>query len=184
MNSDRFDAAHAVSFDLSSGQVGLERSPRVLIPVSALQALCESAGAEAARDFGRLVGTELGRRVADRLSVESADTDSMVEHLGGEIALLGLGSLGLEHWGAALVFTISTTPFGPISDGWIAGVFEGALQRALGRQVNAVELPRVGGTVRVLLAGEQGAQIARRGLAAGKDLVELAAELNAAGSDI
>ena len=36
--------------------------------------------------------------------------EDVLDHLGGELALLGLGSLGLERWGRALVLTVEGAP--------------------------------------------------------------------------
>lgn len=185
MTEPAFDPTNAVQFDLNRGRVDIHRAPTAVIPIGALEALCESAGEEGAKDFGRLVGTDIGARILGRLrNVAEADASVIVDHLGGELALLGAGSLGLERWGAALVFTVTNCPFTRSSEGWIAGVFEGALQRAAGKVVHAVSLPRQGDVVRVLLTGQAGAQKAAQLLAGGGSLGQVMEQLNALGAQV
>lgn len=125
----------------------------MLVPADALVDLCRSAGDEAVSDFGRRLGTAAGRRVAERLGdTSSATLEEVLEHLGGELALLGLGSLGLERWGRALVLTVDGGPFGAQLDRLLAAVLEGALQRAFGRDVHAAKLVRDDRQVRFLIA--------------------------------
>src|SRR5689334_2855860 len=116
MAESRFDPAQAVKFDFGTGQVSLDGAARLLVPPDALLALCRGAGGEAARDFGRRLGTELGRRVSSRIGIDRASVDVVIEHLGGDLALLGLGSLGAERWGRALVLTVKSSPLGSEGD--------------------------------------------------------------------
>ena len=123
----------AVSFDLGRGRVDLDGvAPHVLVPVDALLDLCRAAGSEAPKDFGRRLGSEAGRRVAARLSdgLQDVAVETLVEHLGGDLALIGLGSMGTERWGSALVVTFSESPLGHAGEAILAAVVEGALQRA------------------------------------------------------
>src|SRR5262245_38721231 len=111
----RFDPSKAVTFDLSHGLVHLEGAPsRLLVPSDALVLLAKAAGPEAAAMFGRSLGEAMGRRVASRLAategVSSTPVEVVVDHLGGELALAGLGSLGLERWGRALVLVVDQSP--------------------------------------------------------------------------
>ncbi len=162
MGSPRFDPAHAVKFDLARGRVEIDGA-RALVPVDALVELCKAAGEEAAKDFGRRLGTEIGRRVASRLGdgAVGASLEAVVEHLGGELALTGLGSLSLERWGRALLFVVSGSPLGGSGDALIAAVLEGALQRGMGRDASVVSLTRDDAQVRLLVVGAQGAEKAR-----------------------
>ena len=124
----------------------------MLVPADALVDLCRSAGDEAVSDFGRRLGTAAGRRVADRLgNTSSATLEEVLEHLGGEVALLGLGSLGLERWGRALVLMVDGGPFGSQLDRLLGAVLEGALQRAFGRDVHAAKLVRDDRQVRFVI---------------------------------
>jgi len=81
----------------------------------------------------------------------------VVEHLGGELALMGLGSLGLERWGQALVLSMSHSPLGAAGDLLLGAVLEGAMQRSFGRDVVAIKLVRDMDQVRFLIAGHSGA---------------------------
>ena len=103
----------------------------MLVPPLALLDLCQSAGQEAIAAFGRQLGLEAGRRVAHRVGsgLESLGVASWVEHLGGDLALMGLGSLAVERWGRALILTVSDSPLGQEGDALLAAVLEGALER-------------------------------------------------------
>jgi hypothetical protein len=148
----RFNPSGSVSFDLVRGRVDCG-GEHVLVPADALIDLCRAAGDEALSDFGRRLGTAVGRRIADRLgdSMQSASMEDVLEHLGGELAVLGLGSLGLERWGRALVLTIDGGPFGQQLDRLLGAVLEGGLQRAFGRDCHAVKLVRDDRQVRFLI---------------------------------
>jgi hypothetical protein len=100
-----------------------------------LARLMEHAGPEVAADFGRSLGAEIGRRIAEKLK-NASGIDAWTEHLGGHLALLGLGSLTLERWGKALVLRVTGAPEGATA--LIGSVFEGALQRGLGEVVATV----------------------------------------------
>src|SRR6187431_3768829 len=120
----RFDPTRAVIFDLARGQLrDDEGAARLNLPASLVLRLCEAAGAGGAGDFARGLGAELGRRVSDRLGAGSGSVEAWAEHLGGQLALLGLGSLRLERWGRALVLRVTGVPgeFVPL----LGGVLEG-----------------------------------------------------------
>ena len=134
-----FNPFQALVADLNRGALVVDSSSRALVPTAALLELCEAAGDEGMRNFGRAIGTEAGRRVASRLrTVDTASIDSVVEHLGGELALMGLGNLALERWGRALVLRLTGSPFTAAGDALIAAVLEGAIQRGLGRDVSVL----------------------------------------------
>ncbi|HMR06645.1 MAG TPA: hypothetical protein PKA88_12730 [Polyangiaceae bacterium] len=143
MSTMRFDPSHAVKFNLAAGHIDLEGA-RVLVPPDALLELCTAAGAESVTDFGRRMGTEVGRRVAARLGdgIKGASIEGVVDHFGGDLALLGLGNLGIERWGRALIFTVEGSPLGAAGDALVAAVLEGAMQRGAGRDVRIVFLTR------------------------------------------
>ncbi|HYO98231.1 MAG TPA: hypothetical protein VER33_27190 [Polyangiaceae bacterium] len=155
----RFDPTASVEFDLDRGQIALrDGAERLLVPADALVALYESAAPEAKKDFARRLGTETGRRAAERLGdAASAGVDAVVEHVGGDWALLGLGSLSLERWGKALVFVVSGSPLGGAGDALLGAILEGVLQRAFGREAGAVRLVRDGTQVRFLITSRAGA---------------------------
>ena len=154
----RFNPSGSVSFDLLRGRVDCG-GDHVLVAADALVDLCRAAGDEAVSDFGRRLGTAVGRRIADRLgdSAASASIEDILEHLGGELAVAGLGSLGLERWGRALVLTIDGGPFGQQLDRLLGAVLEGALQRTFGRDCRAAKLMRDDRQVRFLIANPSSA---------------------------
>ena len=156
-----FDPSKAVTFDLSHGLVHLEGAPsRLLVPAEAPRALADAAGPEAAAAFGRAMGEAMGRRAASRLGagagVDEAPVEAVVEHLGGELALAGLGSLGLERWGRALVLVVDQSPLGAAGDGLLGAALAAALEAAAGREVRTLLLGRDAVRARFLVGGSAG----------------------------
>ncbi len=185
MAEPRFNPSHTVEFDFARGVVALGASaPRVLLPADLLRDLVATVPVDSRTDFGRRLGTELGRRVAERLGPEAADAsiEGVVEHLGGEVALTGLGSLGLERWGRALVFAVTGSPLGAGGDELFACVVEGALQRLFGRDVRAVLLGRSGPTARLLVVNPRTAGQVRAWLDGGVGWGEVLGRLHEGGS--
>jgi hypothetical protein len=164
----RFNPSGSVSFDLARGRVDCG-GDHVLIAADALVDLCRAAGDEAVSDFGRRLGTALGRRMAERLGdgASSASMEVVLDHLGGELAMMGLGSLGLERWGRALVLTLDGGPFGQQLDKLLASVLEGAMQRGFGRDCRATKLMRDDRQVRFLIASPSSASKVNEWLGAG-----------------
>src|SRR5258705_7517598 len=117
MANPPFDASKAVTFDLSRGQIQKEDEPRLLVSAKALVALCQAAGPDATSTFGHAVGGAIGEAIARRFERAGADTrgasiESVVEHLGGELAVAGFGALSIERWGRALVLVVDRGPSG------------------------------------------------------------------------
>jgi len=178
MGTPRFDPTHSLEFNLDRGSVKLSGSlERVLLPADALAALLRGADAETRRDFARRLGTEAGRRVAERLDA-GASSEAVVEHLGGEVALMGLGALGVERWGRALVVTVTGSPLRAEGDELLAGLVEGALQRAFGRHTAVVALGRDDTLVRLLVVSSNAAELVRAWLAEGTSFGDVLARLN------
>jgi hypothetical protein len=174
-----FNPTHAVRFELGRGRVSLDGTePRVLVSTDALLQLCVSAGHDGSRDFGRRFGTELGRRVAARISGD-ASIESVLEHLGGELALAGFGSLGIERWGRALVFTLKECPFSKEGDALLAAVLEGAIQRALSRDAAVVLIDRAEGRIRLVVVSRGTAASLERWLSGGVSWGDALSRLNA-----
>jgi hypothetical protein len=170
MEQPAFDPSASVQFDLGRGVVSLDGShARVLVPSDLLLELCRSAGPEARRGFALRLGSEAARRVATRLAgqLEQASILSVVEHLGGDLALLGLGSLSVERWGRALVLKVEASPFGADGDELLAAVFEGALNNLFGREPTVLVLNRQAELVRLLVVNQTTAAAVRESLAAG-----------------
>lgn len=174
-----FDPRHKVHFDFKRGQVLLEgRLAQVLVPAEVLLALCQAAGTEAARDFGRRLGTEVGRRTSASLGdVQNASVEAVTQHMGGELALLGLGSLGVERWGNALVFTIDHSP--PASAHLLGSIVEGALQRAAGRDTRVIVLVSEPNRVRLLVVNPALENQVGQWLSSGSSWGDVLARLNA-----
>ncbi|HEV8549197.1 MAG TPA: hypothetical protein VGQ57_09215 [Polyangiaceae bacterium] len=181
MGTPRFDPTHSLEFNLDRGSVKLSGSiERVLLPADALAALVRGADPETRRDFARRLGTEAGRRVAERLD-GSTGAEAVVEHLGGELALMGLGSLGLERWGRVLVVTVQGSPLRGEGDEILAGIVEGALQRGFGRTASVVPLERDDSLVRLAVVSGATAERVRGWLGSGVKWGEVLTRLNGNG---
>lgn len=156
MAEARFNPSHSVHFDFARGLVSLGAAgSRLLLPAELLDALLVAVPEATRADVGQRLGIELGRRVLEHLGASPADAsiEGVVEHLGGELALSGLGSLGVERWGQALIVTLSDCPLGATADPLVGWILEGALQRLFGRDVRAVPLGRIGAVARLLIVG-------------------------------
>jgi hypothetical protein len=187
MSDLRFDPSKAVTFDLTHGLVHLDGAgARVLVPADALLALAAAAGAGAATALARAMGTAMGRRVATRMKEGAAAmaVEVAVEHLGGELALAGLGSLGLERWGRAAVLVVDQSPFGAGGDALLEGVLAAAVEEAAARRggVHALHLGRDGVRARFLLGSQAGTDKVRAWLAEGIPWGEALVRLHDAGS--
>lgn len=156
--TSRFDPTKAIIFDLGRGQMrDDEGNSRVNVPALSLLRLCEQAGPAAQQDFAQSLGSDVGRRILDRLGehAHNASPEDWTDHLGGQLALLGLGDLSLEHWGEALVFVVRHAPRG--LHGLVGQLLGAAMQRALGSQGQLVEFVQ-DSKVSYLLVGPDTAQ--------------------------
>jgi hypothetical protein len=180
MAEGQFDPSRSVRFDLGRGQVELAGSvSQLLVPVDAVVQLCRGAGDDALRDFGRRLGTEAARRALESLqNIEQASPEAVLEHLGGQLALLGLGSLGIERWGRALIVTFEHSPVSQEGDELLASVIEGALQRATSRDLRALSLGRDDRFVRLLVLNPGAVDRVRGLLADGISWSDVLAKLN------
>lgn len=166
----RFDPTRAVVFDFGRGQLkDDEGGLRLNLPLGVLARLAEQAGPDATRDFAHGLGVEIGRRIESRLGAGAlgADLAAWAEHLGGNIALLGLGHTQLERWGRALVVRLAGAPR-EIS-GLLPALVESALGRASGRDVEVVAFEEDGGAACLVLS-RSSARRARELAAAGHGL--------------
>jgi hypothetical protein len=198
MADPRFDPSRAVTFDLTHGLVHREGAPpTVLVPQGGLLALCAAAGHDAAATFGRAVGAAMGGRVAWRFapaqadstrSPESADAaagvraasiEAVVEHLGGELALGGFGSLAIERWGRALVLVVDHAPLGGAGDVLLEAILEGAVAAATGRPVRVGQLARDQTRARFFVGSSTAVEEVRRSIAAGSPWGDALARLHA-----
>jgi hypothetical protein len=175
MAQGELDSFQGVKFDLGRGLVSVDdASYRVLVPSELLAELLAQSGSDTARDFGRRIGTEMGRRVSSRLGdkTKQASVEEMLGELGAELGLAGLGSLGVERWGRALVMTVGDSPLGRRGDGLIASVLEGAIQRALGRDAVLVLLGHSDHQLRLLVVSPRTAARVEQWLASGTPWTE------------
>lgn len=158
-----FGPANAITFDLGRGLVEQQGAGAgIIVPADALSALCAAAGRDAVRAFGREVGLAMGHRMATRLggagtlgapAVRSATLGTIVDELGGEVALAGLGAVTLERWGRALVVCLDGSPLGAEGDALVEAVLEGAFQAATGSAATTVRLEREGARARFFVGG-------------------------------
>lgn len=181
---------HAVTFDLSRGEVhldlpsGEDHAGSLVVPGDALAALAQSAGVMAAAEFGRALGRRLGARVSAKLDahVREASIDAVASALAGELAMAGLGTLVVERWGRALVLVLEGGSLGQgaCADALRAAALEGVLARATGREVHATPLARDAHRLRVLVAGAATVQRARAWLDEGVSWGDVIARLHGA----
>lgn len=174
----RFDPTRAIVYDLARGQLRDDEGAfRLNVPAHLLFRMCEHAGSDATSEFAQSLGAEVGRRIADRLGddVGRAGLEAWTEHLGGQVALLGLGNLRVERWGKALVLRVSDYP--PGSEGLLADVLKGALQRALGKDVGVLSFGDPESTAYLVLSPAS-AERARGLQAAGQGLGQVVETLH------
>ena len=167
MDTSSFDPTRAVVFDLPRGQVSLQgKSPVLVLPAEALAQICGRLDVAAIRQFGSGLGRPAGVRIRERLrSVPTLEV--MVDQLGGELSLAGLGSLTMERWGQALVVRIEGCPLGAPAHELMSAYVEAALQVAVERELEALVLERGPDSFRLLLCGKAGAARVKGWLSAG-----------------
>ena len=184
MAGPTFDPRHAIRFDLPRGSVTTGSNERhVVMSCAAIDDLVLIAGPEAATAVGRSFGASIGQRVATRLGgamgVSDSSIETVVAHLGGELAIAGLGVLAIERWGRAMVVLVDRPAVSDLA--FLASILEGALEAATARPVRCLALGRDGGAVRVLVAGAHGVDRASAWLAEGCAWGEVIARLQAKG---
>jgi hypothetical protein len=140
-----------LSFDLAEGLVRLGGEARVVLPVSVLMTIVGAATTEVQRTFARALGESIGNVATIRMKEEDfaaplalvdASPEAAMSELGAAWALAGLGGLGLERWGRALVMTIDNGPLGREADTLLEEILAGAIERATGRKVHVMQLER------------------------------------------
>jgi len=127
------------------------------LPLEPWLKLLEVSEPDTVKAFGFEVGVELACRILNRLGerLELASVELFVEHLGGELALMGLGNLGVERWGHGLVLIVDGLPNHPRLELAMASLFEGVLQRALSRDVAVLRFSRDDARTRFLCAARE-----------------------------
>jgi len=188
MSNPPFDASKAVTFDLSRGQIQKEGAePRLLVSASALVALCNAAGGEAASAFARATGQSIGAAIAARFEraghdVGGAAIDAVVEHLSGELAVAGFGRLSVERWGQALVLVVDYGPATEAGDDLLRALLGAAVAGAAKLDLECVRLVREGERARFFIAGRRGAEKVRQWLGSGVSWGEALVRLHPAPS--
>jgi hypothetical protein len=173
MSNPPFDASKAVTFDLPRGQIQKDGAdPRLLVSASALIALCRAAGVDGASTFARATGQSIGAAIAARFErtgsdVGSAAIDAVVEHLSGELAVIGFGRLSVERWGQALVLVVDHGPASDAGDELLRGLLGAAVAGAAGLDLECVRLAHEGERARFFIAGRRGAEKVRQWLGSG-----------------
>jgi hypothetical protein len=140
-----------LSFDLAEGLVQLGGQARIVLPASIVLAIVGAATAEARSAFGRAIGESIGHVAIIRMKEEDfaaplalvdASPEAALSELAAAWALAGLGGLGMERWGRALVMTVDNSPLGREGDDLLELALEGALETATGRHVRVTRIER------------------------------------------
>ncbi len=140
-----------LTFDLAEGLVRLGGEARILLPTSVLLAIVGAATTDVRRVWGQTLGTSIGHVATIRMKEEDfaaplalvdASPEAALSEIAAAWALAGLGGLGMERWGRALVMTIDNSPLGREGDEFLEGVLEGAIEKATRRQVHVMRLER------------------------------------------
>lgn len=181
-----------MTFDLEKGQVELaDGEPQLMVPASALASML--AGHSGGRTLGRAIGVSAMGRVAMRMArgpsvegdgrrarekIRAAALETIVELLGGELAIVGLGNLRVERWGEALLFVLDPHPLDGRANELVCGVFEGALASVTEREVVALVIDRAENQLRVLVANKKAIARAQRMVAGGAFFTEIVSKLH------
>lgn len=181
-----FDLSGALTFDLSSGRVNLEHAPAmILAPAKDLAALCEAAGADATRAFGASIGASMGQRIAKRVAEVQADeplaalaADAFVGQLRAEFAIAGLGVIGIERWGRALLFVVDHAV---VPARLVTAVLDAVLETTTQRKTSCAMLMHAGSRARYLVAGKAAAEHVGSWLADGASWGEVLVKLHGVG---
>lgn len=185
MSEPTFDPLQSLQIDLSRGQLTLQGSSgRILVPTDGLIDLLAASSPEAISAFGAGMGTDIGRRIAERLgsAIERATVELYLEHLGGELALAGLGSLSVERWGRAMVLCVEGLPDSEPLANLVQELIGAAIQRSLSRDVAVMRLSKFDGTVRMLIAGSHARAQVESWLASGISYGDILTRLHQPGA--
>lgn len=178
MSVPSFDPTHAVRFDVPRGRVsaGSDGERVLLIPASALDDIVLSAAPAAVETFGRALGASIGRRAAARLgNAEGASIEAFLTQLAGEAAIAGVGAVGVERWGRALVMVVEASP---LSGTLLGPVMAAAIEAASGRRVWIALLSRDETAARLFVGSERGAARVREWVASGVPWADAIARLH------
>ncbi len=178
-----------LSFDLAEGFVRLGGESRIVLPVSAVLTIVGAATIEARRAFGRAIGESIGQVAAIRMKEEDfaaplalvdASPEAALSELAAAWALAGLGALGMERWGRALVMTVDNSPLGRDGDELLEVVLEAALEAASGRRMFATRMDRSRSKLRFFLGNSAAMTKVRSLVAQGTTWADALAMLHSA----
>lgn len=178
MKTPSFDPTRAVVFDLNRGRVTLEGSGAVLLSADALAQLCADLDPSAVRQLGMLLGKQAGGRIRARIGSSSPTLEAMVDQLGGEVSLGGLGSLSVERWGQALVVRVESCPLGARAGELMGAFVETALHVVFRRDAKAIVVERNADAFRLLLCSEAAASKVSNWLGRGSSFGDALAALH------
>lgn len=180
MDTSSFDPTRAVVFDLERGHVSFEGgAPLLLLPAELVAAICGRLEPGVVRQLGVVLGRQAGNRVRARLGHALVPSlELMVEQLGGELSLSGLGAFAVERWGQALVVRVEGYPLAAQGQELMGGYIEGALLAAVEREVTALALERSERTLRLLLCSKAASLRVKSWLGAGSSWPDVLAALN------
>lgn len=140
-----------LSFELAEGLVRLGGEARIVLPVSVLLTFVGAATADVRRGFARTLGESIGQVATIRMKEEDfaaplalvdASPEAALSELAAAWALAGLGGLGMERWGRALVMTVDNVPLPRDTDDLLEVMIEGAIEQATGRKVHVALIER------------------------------------------
>ena len=156
MDKPVFDGAAFVSIDLDTGQVSTKEHDRLaLVTKEILSLLAPSAELlSAAKGWGETHGKSLNRQV----DPGQAGIESLASHLGGTLAVFGMGRVALELRHDALLFRVSEEE-ATFTDGMamvISGFLSGYIEVVSGRSFQVLDLGAVGAD-RIFWAANPGA---------------------------
>jgi hypothetical protein len=173
-----FDPTHAVRFDVPRGRVSAGRDDErvILVPTAAMDDIVLSAAPGAVEAFGRGLGAAIGRRAAARIgNPQEATLEAFITQLAGEAAISGVGAIGVERWGRALVVVVEGSP---LAGTLLAPVVAAALEAASGRRVWGTLLTRDETTARLFVGSERTTGRVREWIAAGTPWAEAIGKLH------
>jgi hypothetical protein len=166
-----FDPTHAIRFDLPNGSVRVRDGERVVVlPAAAVDEAIRIGGDPVAVAMGRALGAACGRSVVARFgspdAVRAAALEDVLSELHGVLSIAGLGALGLERWGRAMVLVVEHAPVDGAA--LLEALVDAALREATARDVGSVAFPRgPEGAIRLLVANRETAARARAWLSEG-----------------
>jgi hypothetical protein len=189
-----FNPSKAVVFDLARGAVHVgsgasgaaasearSTAPsHVLVPAELFATLVDHyAGSRA---LGHTIGGDIVKRALGRVgqgtgTLRSMSLNEVVDLVGGEVALLGLGSLRIERWGDAMLFALDPCALDERADAFVEGLIEGIVEVGGGRAAHAAVIDRTNDTARVLVGGPAAADRAKAMALIGTPFTEIVSDL-------